>query len=154
MWTHYLLTLVVLVDDVINPYFDPWKMCHFILFFIFFYQGFRHRHWQFTGQQGKGGDHLLFHSTTSNRSHWHIYLQLCMWDAYHIFLITTLVFTRLLLDEIYHLIELPFKWLIDDAMFVSLLDELILGFVTAIWYWKPVDLNLHRLSPLYYKRTD
>ena len=51
-----------------------------------------------------------------------------MWDDYHVFLIATLVFTRLLLDEIYHLIELPFEWLIDDAMFVCLLDELILGF--------------------------
>ena len=51
-----------------------------------------------------------------------------MWDDYHIFLIAPLVFTRLLLDEIYHLIELPFEWLIDDAMFVCLLDELILDF--------------------------
>ena len=51
-----------------------------------------------------------------------------MWDDYHVFLIATLVFTRLLLDEIYHLIELPFEWFIDDAMFVCLLDELILGF--------------------------
>ena len=39
-----------------------------------------------------------------------------------------LVFTRVLLDQIYHLIKLPFKCLIDDAMFVCLLDELILGF--------------------------
>ena len=38
------------------------------------------------------------------------------------------MFTRLLLDEIYHLLELPFERLIDDAMFVCLLDELILGF--------------------------
>ena len=51
-----------------------------------------------------------------------------MWDDYHVFLIATLVFTRLLPDEIYHLIELLFEWLIDDAMFVCLLDELILGF--------------------------
>ena len=50
-----------------------------------------------------------------------------MWDDYHAFLIATLVLTRLLLDEIYHIIELPFEWLIDDAMFVCLLDELILG---------------------------
>ena len=49
-----------------NVFFSIW---------VFFY-----RHWRFTGQQGKGGDHLLFHSATS---------------------------TRLLLDEIYHLIELP-----------------------------------------------
>ena len=60
--------------------------------------------------------------------HWEIYLQLCMWDDYHVFLIATLVFTRLLLDEIYHLIELPSEWLDDDAMFVCLLEELILGF--------------------------
>ena len=53
---------------------------------------------------------------------------ICKWDYYHVFLIVALVFTRLLLDEIYHLIELPFEWLIDDAMFVCLLDELILGF--------------------------
>ena len=38
------------------------------------------------------------------------------------------MFTRLLHEEIYHLIELPFELLIDDAMFVCLLDELILGF--------------------------
>ena len=57
-----------------------------------------------------------------------IYLQLCMWDEYHVFLIATLVFTRLLHDEIYHLFELPFEWLLDDAMFVCLLDELILDF--------------------------
>ena len=66
--------------------------------------------------------------TPPAHEHWDIYLQLCMWDEYHVFLIATLVFTRLLLDEIYHLIELPFEWLIDYAMFVCLLDELILGF--------------------------
>ena len=40
-----------------------------------------------------------------------------------------LLFTSLLLDEIYCFteIELPFDLLIDDAMFVCLLDELIVG---------------------------
>ena len=51
-----------------------------------------------------------------------------MWNDYRAFLIATLAFTRMLLDEIYHLMELPFEWLIDDAIFVRLLDELILGF--------------------------
>ena len=37
-------------------------------FFFFLYQGILYRHWRFTGQQGKGEDHLLFHSTTSTRS--------------------------------------------------------------------------------------
>ena len=77
------------------------------------------------------GEGTIFYSTLPlppAHEHWDIYLKLCMWGDYHVFLIATLVFTRLLLDEIYHLIELPFKWLIDDAMFVCLLDELILGF--------------------------
>ena len=77
--------------------------------------------------------------------HSDIYLQLCMWGDYHVFLIATLVFTRLLLDEIYHLIELPFDWLIDDAMFVCLLDELTLGFchsdfdIENRWIWTRID---------------
>ena len=65
-------------------------------------------------QGSRGGEGNIFYSTLpllSAHEHWDIYLQLCMWDEYHVFLIATLVFTRLLLDEIYHLIELPFDWL-------------------------------------------
>ena len=57
----------------------------------------------------------LFYSTLPlppAHKHLGIYLQLYMWDDYHIFLMAMLVFTRLLLDEFYHLIELPFHWLI------------------------------------------
>ena len=61
---------------------------------------------------GKGGDHLLFHSATSNGSRTFRHLAgLCMWDDYYIFLTAPLVFTRLLFVEICHLIELPFDWL-------------------------------------------
>ena len=35
---------------------------------FFFHQGFLHRYWRFTGQQGKRGNHLFFHFTTSTRS--------------------------------------------------------------------------------------
>ena len=92
------------------------KTC-LITIYIFFYQGFLHG-------QGKRGDHLLFHSTTSTRSQTlrHLFATL------HVRWLSRIFNTRLLLDEIYHLIELPFEWLIDDAMFVCLLDELILGF--------------------------
>ena len=41
------------------------------------------------------------------------------------------MFTRLLQDEIYHLVELPCETLIDDAMFVCLLLELMLGFCNS-----------------------
>ena len=74
-------------------------------------------------QDSKGREGTIFCSTLPllpAHEHWDIYLQLCMWNDYYVFLIATLVFTRLLLDEIYHLIELPFEWLIDDAMFVCL----------------------------------
>ena len=38
------------------------------VFFCFSIRVFFHRDWWFTGQQGKGGDHLLLHSNTSNCS--------------------------------------------------------------------------------------
>ena len=40
-------------------------------------------------------------------------LQLCMLGDYYVFLIATYVFTRLLLDEICRLIELPSDGLVD-----------------------------------------
>ena len=106
---------------------------------------------------GKGREGTIFHSALPllpAHEHWDIYLQLCMWDDYHAFLIATLVFTRLLLDEIYHLIELPFiARLMMQCLFVYL-KNLFYAFVTAISHRKPVDLNSHRLLLLYYKRTD
>ena len=44
-------------------------MCIFFSIRVFF-----HWHWRLTGQQGKGGDLLLFHSTTSTRSRTFRYL--------------------------------------------------------------------------------
>ena len=82
-------------------------------------------------QDSRGREGNIFYSTIllpPTHKHWDIYLQLCIWYDYHVFLIATLVFSRLLLDENYHLIALTFEWLIDDAMFVCLLDELILDF--------------------------
>ena len=98
---------------------------------IFFLSGF-----SFTdtgdSQDSRGREGTIFYSTLPlppAHEHSDIYLQLCMWDDYHIFLIATLVFTRLLLDEILP----PYRitiWLIDDVKFVlvCLLDDLILGF--------------------------
>ena len=77
--------------------------------------------------------------------HSDIYLQLCMWGEYHVFVVATLVFTRLLLDEIYQLMELPLDWSNDDAIFVCLLDELILGFcysdfdIGNRWLWTRIN---------------
>ena len=65
-----------------------------------------------------------------------------MCDDYHKFLIATLVFTRLLLAEIYHLIQLPFDWLTDHAMFICLLDDLIRGFCYSNLSWETSAFEL------------
>ena len=98
-----------------------------VFFFSFSNRVFFHGHWR----DSRGMEETIFYSTLPPppaHEHSDIYLQLCMWDNYHAFLITTLVFTRLLLDEIYHLIELSFDSLTDDATLVCLIDSLILGF--------------------------
>ena len=62
-------------------------------------------------QDSRGREETIFYSTLPlppAHEHSHIYLQISMWDDCHIFLVAPLVFTRLLLDDIYHLIELPF----------------------------------------------
>ena len=90
---------------------------------------FFHGHWRLTGQQGKGGDHLLSHSTNSTRSRtFSIYLQLCMWDNYHIFYRTVYIYQTATPWDLR-----PYRitiWLIDDVtlVFVCLSDNLVLAF--------------------------
>ena len=106
-------------NTMIQPFFDYACKAWYPNCF-FFLSGFSFTERPFTGQQG-----TTFYSTLPlppAHEHWDIYLQLFMWDDYHILLIATLVFTRLLLNEIYHLIGLSFDWLTDDAMFVSLMN--------------------------------
>ena len=116
-----------------------------------------HGHWQLTGQQGKGGDHLLFHSTTSTRSRTlrHLFATLHVRWLSRIFNRNACVYqTATRWDLPPYQITI---WLIDDVMliFVCLRYDLILAFfVTAIWDGKPVNSNSHRLSLLYYKWTD
>ena len=65
-------------------------------------------------QHCRGREGNIFYSALPlppGHKHSDIYLQLCTWDDYHIFLIATLVFTRLLVDGIDHLIELLLDWL-------------------------------------------
>ena len=94
---------------------------YYYYYYYYYILVFFHRHWWFTGQYAKGGN--IFYSTLPllpAHKHSDIYLELWMWDDYHIFLSAMLVFTRLLFDGIYHLVELLFDWLIDDVMFVCL----------------------------------
>ena len=90
-----------------------------------------HRHWRLTGQQGKGGDHLLFHSITFTRSQTfrNLFATLHVRWLSHIFDRTACIYqtaTRW---------ELPTYritiWLIDDMtlVFDCWRDDLILAFL-------------------------
>ena len=80
-------------------------------------------------QDSRGREGTTFYSTLPlppALKHSDIYLQLCMWDDCHIFLIKLLVFTRLQLHEIYHFIKLPFDSLMMWCLF--------LFFYLLIWF--------------------
>ena len=132
---------------------SDWKYKrHFFSIGVFF-----HGHWRLTGQQGKGGDHLLFHFTTSTRSRTfrHLFATLHVRWLSHIFNRTACIYQAATRWDLP-----PYRitiWLIDDVtlIFPCLLHDLILGFwLQHSWYGKPVDSNSHRLSPLYHKRID
>ena len=122
-----------------------------------FYQGFLsmaltiHK----TARKGRGQAFIPlyhFHPSTNIQN-----LQLCMWDDYNVFLIAMLVFTRLLLDEMYHLIKLAFDWLVDDALVIGWIfftywfDSrfLLQQFDTGNWrIWTHIDYHLCITSQL------
>ena len=118
---------------------------------------FFHGHWRITGQQGKGGNHLLFHSVTSTRSQKSRYLFATLhvrWLS-HIFNRTACIYkTATRWDFADYRITI---WLIDDMTLVFCLFTWWIDssfFVTAIWGRRPADSNSHWLLRLYYKRTD
>ena len=100
-WASYVIKHEMIIEK---------KIIEIVLLLLFFsIRVFFHGHWRLTLQLGKGG--TIFYSTLPlppAHKHSDFNLQLSMWDEYHIFLIAPLVFTRLLLHEIYHLIELLF----------------------------------------------
>ena len=106
------LTLAEWLSAIMSPAPSPISI-RFSIFF--FYQGFLHIHWRFTGQQGKRGDHLLFHSTISTRlrTFKHLFATLHVRCPSRVSNCNACVYSsclhRLLLDEIYHLIELIFS---------------------------------------------
>ena len=124
--------------------------------YFFSIRVFIHRHWQLIGQQGKWGNYLLFHCTTSTCSQTFRYLFVALhvrWLS-HIFNCNPCVYQTATQWDLP-----PYRitiWFTDDVMviFVCLLVDFILGLITAIWHEKPMDSNTHWLSSLYYKRTD
>ena len=97
-------------------------------------------------QDSRGRKETIFYSTLPfppAHKHSDIYLQICMWDDYHIFLIAppgcySMRFTTL---SNYHLID---WWCdVDSCLFTCWFDSRILS--TAIWHGKPT-LQANRLS--------
>ena len=96
-------------------------------------------------QDSSGREETIFCSTLPlppTPEHWEIYLQICMSYDYHVFLIAALVFTRLLLDEIYHLIELPISlidWWYNVCFFTW---WMIQGFCYSNLIWETGEFEL------------
>ena len=82
---------------------------------------FFHRHWRFTGQQGKRGDHLLCHSTTSTRPQTFRHL----FATLHVRWLSRIFNRNACIYQAATQWDLPpywiIVWLIDYAMFVYLL---------------------------------
>ena len=117
------------------------SLCDSDLFFLSI-RVFFHGHWRLTEHSTRSRIFRLSFAT------FHV------WWLSHIFNRTACIYqTTTRLDLPPHRITI---WLIDDVtlVFVCLRDDWIWFFVTAIWDGKPVNSNSHRLSPLYYKRTD
>ena len=127
---------------------------HFILNF-FFYQGFLS--WTLTTHRTPGEERTPslipfyhFHSLTN------IQTVICNFACVMtiIFLMAPLVFTRLLLDEIYHLLELPLDWLMmwQYFLFVYVWNDLaflLMEFETRNrWAWSRIDYHPCIISEL------
>ena len=129
------VTIIFSLPSLISLYLSIfWK---FTLFTFFFLSGF-----SFTdtddSQDSRGREGAIFYSTLPLppvHKHSDIYLQLCIWDDYHIFLIAPLVFTRLLLDEIYHLIQLLLDWLMMWC-----------NFCLFTWWWFDTRFSLQQFD--------
>ena len=108
-----------------------------------------HGHWQLTGQQGKGGDHPLFRSTTYTHSRTlrHLFATLYVRWLSHIFNRTTCIYQAATRWDLS-----PYRitiWLIDNVtlsfcLFTWWFDYSFL--VTVMWDGKPVDSHLRRLA--------
>ena len=113
-----------------------------IYWHFFFNRIFSHRHWRFTGQQGKGGEHLLFHSTTSTRSQTlrHLFATLHVrW--LHVFLIAMLSQSQ---SQLYRITIWVIDWWCNVCLFTWWIDTRLLLQRFDIgnrWIWTRVDYH-------------
>ena len=123
----------------------------YIYIYINFYQGFLSQTLTIDRTAGKGGDHRLFHSTTSTRSriYRHLFATLHVRWLPRIFNRNACVYQTATLWDLppYRISIWLIDWWCDDAMFICLLDELILGFcysdfeIGNRWIWTRIDYH-------------
>ena len=108
-----------------------WERREILAIYFFSIRVFFHRHWRLTGQQGKGGDHFLFHSTTSTRSRTfrHLFATLHVRWQSHTFSRNACILPDRYSLRFSLLIELPFDWWCEVCVFSLFLpDDLVLDF--------------------------
>ena len=125
-------------------------------FFFFFLSGFPFTDTD-SSQSSRGREGTFVYSTLlllPAHDYSDLYLQLCLWDGNHVFLITTLVYQTATQWDLppYWITIWLIDWWCDVCLFNWWFDCRF--FVMAVWHGKPMALNSHRLSPLYYKPTD
>ena len=99
---------------------------NFFFFSFFSIRIFFHGHWRLTGQQGEGGDHLLFHSTTSTRSRTfrHLFATLHVTWLSHIF------------NRIACIYQTATRWdLPPYRITIWLTDDVTLSFCLFTWWF-------------------
>ena len=115
-----------LFSKLIRKQNDVTEVVLFFVLFFFSIRVFFHGHWRLTGQQGKGGDHLLFHSTTSTRSQTfrHLFATLHVRWLSHIFNRTACIY------------QAATRWdLPPYRITIWLIDDVTLSFCLLTWWF-------------------
>ena len=162
MYFFLINTLLIIIELLLVFQLRGWEpddefQIYDVFEIFFFYQGFLSRTLTTHRTAGEGRGPFLFHSTTSTRS-WtfrHLFATLHVRWLSHIFNRNACIYqtaTRWDFTTLsnYHLID----WWCEVcfSLFTWWFDTRFL--LQQSWYRKPVDSNSHRLSPLYYTRTD
>ena len=126
LWVNIAFYEVLML--LLNPHFD-YKLCWMLWINLFFSTWvFFHGHWRLIGRHGTLPFFIPLY-------HFHLFAN-----------IQTFVCTFGCEMTITYLCEVSFclfTWWFDTSFLLQ-----------QSWYRKPVDSNSHRLSPLYYERTD
>ena len=100
------------------------------IFFFFTIRVFFHGHWRLTGQQEKGRDHLLFHSTTSTGS----------WTFRHLFATLHVRWLSHIFNRTACIYQAATRWdLPPYRITIWLIDDVTLSFCLFTWWFDSSD---------------